>query len=296
MGFKLQFKPTKVGALLTLGTIGLISQSYFVAGAMFGLVSLHEIVGKPFLFLRWSFYSFLFRQIFRKKLMDAGDGREQKCFDFVKSKIEKSNLTGTERMQKILDAIDEFAMDESFLMNVGDEKGLILDEAVKNARPKVIVELGCYIGYSTIRMAKVSSNDCHIYTVEWSPLNAGVARQFFELAGVADKITVVEGSIGDGGKTVQALKSQYGLTEKVDFVFIDHSKDMYLPDLKTLMQEKLIHKGSVVVGDNILFPGVPDYKKFMEDEQGKLFKSKFHYTHVEYSMQRDLVLESTYMG
>jgi len=33
-------------------------------------------------------------------------------------------------------------------MNVGDEKGLILDKAVRDANPKVALELGCYCGHA----------------------------------------------------------------------------------------------------------------------------------------------------
>jgi predicted O-methyltransferase YrrM len=39
--------------------------------------------------------------------------------------------------------------------NVNEEKGKILDEVVIKQRPKVIIELGAYCGYSAIRMGRL---------------------------------------------------------------------------------------------------------------------------------------------
>jgi len=38
-------------------------------------------------------------------------------------------------------------------MNVGDEKGELLDAALRSAQPKRVLELGAYCGYSALRMA-----------------------------------------------------------------------------------------------------------------------------------------------
>src|ERR1700710_1456653 len=50
--------------------------------------------------------------------------------------------------------IDEFASTTSFLMNIGDEKGELLDEVVKQSAPKRAVELGAFCGYSGLRIAR----------------------------------------------------------------------------------------------------------------------------------------------
>jgi catechol O-methyltransferase len=44
----------------------------------------------------------------------------------------------------------------------------------------------------------------------------------------------------------------------VDFVFIDHAKEAYLPDLERVLERRWLHPGSVVVADNIKFPGAPE--------------------------------------
>ena len=53
---------------------------------------------------------------------------------------------------------------QQWLMNVGDRKGLILDEAIRTRQPKTVLELGIvsslflsssgtFLGYSSLRMA-----------------------------------------------------------------------------------------------------------------------------------------------
>jgi catechol O-methyltransferase len=48
-----------------------------------------------------------------------------------------------------------------------------------------------------------------------------------------------------------------------------------------------------VVADNILIPGSPKYRGFMNQQQGKLFDTLEHKTHGEYqTLVPDVVLES----
>ncbi|HEX5169691.1 MAG TPA: class I SAM-dependent methyltransferase, partial [Cyclobacteriaceae bacterium] len=148
------------------------------------------------------------------------------------------------------------------------------------------------------RMAQKLSNGGHLYSVEFSADNAALARRIIDHAGLSDRVTVVVGSLGDGGKTAEALQKDHGFNSgTVDFVFVDHAKDAYLPDLNLILQKEWLHNGSVVVADNIKFPGAPDYQAYMDDQEGKLWKTQSHKSYVEYqSMIPDIMLESTYMG
>ena len=57
--------------------------------------------------------------------------------------------------QAVLDAMDHFGRHDQFLMNVGDEKGLILDAAVRQSKAGRALELGCYCGYSAVRIGRL---------------------------------------------------------------------------------------------------------------------------------------------
>ena len=94
------------------------------------------------------------------------------------------------------------------------------------------------------------------------------------------------------------LRRTYGFAPGgLDFVFIDHDKAAYLPDLQRILDQNWLHRGSVVVADNVKFPGAPQYRAYLKQQEGKSWRTTEHKTHVEYqSLITDLVLESEYLG
>lgn len=239
-------------------------------------------------FLRWSFLRMALTA--KRQLLvhwQAGDGREEKLARYVLANARPGDPADAIR------AIDRFAYNEAFLINVGDEKGQILDAAVRRARPERILELGTYCGYSALRMV-AAAPDAQITSIEFNPANAQVARRIFAHAGVAARITVVVGTLGDGGTTIQALRETHGFGPgAVDFVFVDHAKDAYLPDLERIEAEGWLHPGSVVVADNVRFPGAPAYRAYLKRNEGRSWRTTEHPTHAEYqTLVKDLVLES----
>jgi catechol O-methyltransferase len=195
-------------------------------------------------------------------------------------------------------ALDQFAYKEKFLINVGDEKGALLDTAISKVTPKLALELGTYCGYGALRMARAIGPAGRLVSVEFAEANAQIARAIIEHAGVADRVTVVVGTIGDAGKTVAALEAEHGFGPgKLDLAFLDHDKDAYLSDLESILERGWLHRGSVVVADNIKFPGAPDYRAYMQEREGNEWRTIEHEAHVEYqTMIKDLVLESEYLA
>ncbi|MDQ3621432.1 MAG: class I SAM-dependent methyltransferase, partial [Verrucomicrobiota bacterium] len=190
-----------------------------------------------------------------------------------------------------------FCYGQSYMMNVGDEKGEILDAAIRRAAPRRLLELGTYCGYSALRTARAMPEGAHLTSLEFVAANAAIAGRILQHAGAADRVTVVHGTIGDGGGTVAVLESEHGFAPKsIDFVFMDHAKEAYLPDLKRILGAGWLHAGSVVVADNVKFPGAPDYREFMREHEGHDWRTTEHEAHVEYqTLIKDLVLESEYL-
>ncbi|MEV0465028.1 class I SAM-dependent methyltransferase [Nocardia tengchongensis] len=221
-----------------------------------------------------------------------GDGRETAVRDHVLATAEQGNP------ESVMAAIDTFARTRSNLVNVGDEKGLLLDAAVRKADPTLLLELGTYIGYSAVRTGRTMPEGARLVSVEFSAANAEVARDIIAHAGLADRVTVVVGTIGDGGETLRLLTEEHGITEgAVDFVFVDHDKSAYLADLKHILDAGWLHPGTIVVADNMRIPGAPDYLSYMRESEGKSWRTVEHDTHIEYqSFLKDRVLESEYLG
>ena len=220
-----------------------------------------------------------------------GDGREAAAVEYVLKNARAGDI------DDVLATIDKFAYEKSMLINVGDEKGLLLDAAVRRANPLLALELGTYVGYGALRIARAAPN-AKVYSVELAEANAINARQIWEHAGVADRVTCVVGIIADGGRTLDVLADAHGFASgALDFVFLDHDKDAYLSDLQSILDRGWLHAGSIVVADNVEVPGAPKYRDYMRRQQGKKWNTVEHNTHLEYqSLVSDLVLESELLG
>jgi catechol O-methyltransferase len=225
------------------------------------------------------------------KTGQIGDGREAAAVKYVLENARAGDI------DDVLATIDKFGYEESILINIGDEKGLILDAAVRSASPTVALELGTYVGYGALRIARSAPN-AKVYSVELAEANAANARQIWAHAGVADRVTCVVGTIGDDGRTLDRLASEYGFASgALDFVFLDHDKNVYLDDLQSITARGWLHPGSIAVADNVRVPGAPKYRAYMREQQGKQWNTVEHKAHLEYqSLVTDLVLVSEYLG
>jgi catechol O-methyltransferase len=218
----------------------------------------------------------------------VGDGREEAVRDYVLSNAKAGDLDDA------IARVDEFAYEESYLINVGDEKGEILDGVIERLSPTRLLELGTYCGYSALRTARAMRPDAHLTSIEFNADNAAIARAILEHAGVADRVTVVVGTLGDGGATADALEAEHGFgAGTLDYVFLDHAKEAYMPDLQLILERGWLHPGSIALADNVKFPGVPGYREYMSEQEGKLWRTSEHEAHAEYqTLFKDLVLES----
>ena len=241
--------------------------------------------------LRWSFWRIVAGAGNITTTGQIGDGREAAAVEYVL----KHSRAGA--IDDVLATIDRFAYEKSLLINVGDEKGALLDAAVRRADTKLALELGTYVGYGALRIARAAPG-AKVYSVELAEANAVNARQIWAHAGVADRVTCVVGTIGDGGHTLDALAGEHGFTVgALDFLFIDHDKKAYLADLQSILDRGWLHTGSIVVADNVRIPGVPKYREYMRQQQGKQFSTAEHRAYAEYqTMLTDLMLESEYLG
>jgi len=90
-------------------------------------------------FLRWSFWRMLIGAPHMLSKWQVGDGREQRLADFVARRARRGDP------EDVIRVIDEFGYNESFLINVGDEKGRILEQPRPPVPERVVREESAFL-------------------------------------------------------------------------------------------------------------------------------------------------------
>lgn len=137
-------------------------------------------------------------------------------------------------------------------MASGHVQGRFLKMLVEMIRPKNILEIGTYTGYSAICMAEGLENDGRLYTFEIDDELEDFTRKWIEGSPVGNKIIFNIGS---------ALEKVPSLGIKFDLVFIDGNKREYIDYYEMALSN--LNKGSWIIADNTLWDGHvidPSYK------------------------------------
>jgi predicted O-methyltransferase YrrM len=107
-------------------------------------------------------------------------------------------------------------------IQIRPEEGQILQFLVVLTGARRILEIGTLAGYSGIWLARGLPEGGKLTTIELDSTHARVAREHFKLAGVADRIELIE---GEAHRVLAGLAQQ----EPFDMAFIDADKESY-PD------------------------------------------------------------------
>ena len=126
----------------------------------------------------------------------------------------------------------------------GHIQGKLLELIVKMFRPKSILEIGTFTGYSALCMAAGLEEGATIDTCEVDDELEPLAQSFFDRSAHGHKITLHIGS---------ALEIAPTLGKQFDLVFIDGDKREYPAYYDMLMDKGLVHSGTVMLADNILW-------------------------------------------
>lgn len=159
-------------------------------------------------------------------------------------------------------------------MNVGEDKGRIVADLIAEVKPKVMVELGGYVGYSCILFGNAvrKAGGARYFSLERNPEFAAVIASLVDLAGLSDIVKVI---VGSSDVSIKRLH-EHGALTKIDLMFLDHYKPAYTTDLKLCEELKLITPGTVLAADNVIKPGNPPYLEYVRssvDEKKKAVKT-----------------------
>ncbi|RYP72296.1 hypothetical protein DL771_004270 [Monosporascus sp. 5C6A] len=187
------------------------------------------------------------------------DGREIALLHFVYNHPQVERMRGNPK--KVLEAIDEYARTQKYLMNIGPYKSRTVVDLIKREKPRVMVELGGYVGYSAIAFAAAlrAAGGKQYFSMEMNPEFGAVISMLVDLAGLRDIVTVVVGASSDSLRRLHAE----GKLGRIDLLFLDHYKPAYTMDLKLCEELGLVGPGSVYAADNVVKPGNPPYLEYV---------------------------------
>ena len=137
-------------------------------------------------------------------------------------------------------------------MASGHVQGRLLKLLVKMIRPKNILEIGTYTGYSAICMAEGLDDDGRLYTFEVDDELEDFTRRWIEGSPVSEKIVFTIGS---------ALERVPQMGVKFDLAFIDGNKREYIAYYEMALEH--LNEGGWILADNTLWDGHvidPTYK------------------------------------
>ncbi|MBA2606736.1 MAG: O-methyltransferase [Acidobacteriota bacterium] len=126
----------------------------------------------------------------------------------------------------------------------GFYQGRLLSIFSKMINPRRILEIGTYVGYSTLCLAEGLSEDGKIITLDIQPETNRVAKEFWAKSGLNDKI---ESHLGD------ALEIIPNINEIYDLIFIDADKPNYRNYFELVFPKLRI--GGFIIADNVLWSG-----------------------------------------
>jgi len=138
-------------------------------------------------------------------------------------------------------------------MASGHLQGRLLRMLVRMIRPKNILEVGTFSGYSAISMAEGLEENGHIYTFEINDEQDPFTRPWIEGSDVADKITFIIGN---------AVTEAPRLGIEFDMAFIDGNKRTYRECYEMVLS--VLRPGGFILADNTLWDGHvvdPDYSR-----------------------------------
>ena len=129
-------------------------------------------------------------------------------------------------------------------MICGKHQGRFLSIISKIIRPKKILEIGTFTGYSTLCLAEGLEKEGRIDTIDNNYELKKIQNYFFNLSKLEDQINQF---------TCDAIEILPKLKDKYDLIFLDADKKNYLNYLNLIVP--LLSKKGVLISDNVLWSG-----------------------------------------
>lgn len=145
-------------------------------------------------------------------------------------------------LQEIIDFTEKNHPEAQMLS--GHLQGKFLEMASHMIRPRRVLEIGTFTGFSALSLAKGLTPDGQVHTIELREEDAARARAFFDRFARPEQIIL---HVGNALDIVPRLKETW------DLVFIDADKPAYIEYFKLVLPH--LRKNGFIFADNIFFHG-----------------------------------------
>ena len=166
--------------------------------------------------------------------------------NFICEKLLNYCITNSSRESEILRELNRQTHIRTLnpRMICGKHQGRFLSMISKIIKPKKILEIGTFTGYSTLCLAEGLEKEGEIDTIDNNYELKKIQNYFFNLSKLQDKINQF---------TCDAIEILPKLKDKYDLIFLDADKKNYLNYLNLIVP--LLSKKGVLISDNVLWSG-----------------------------------------
>lgn len=177
--------------------------------------------------------------------------------DIVNNKIEDYIRKNSSKEPEILKDLNK----ETYLkvlnprMLSGHIQGRFLSIITKLIKPKKILEIGTYTGYSAICMAEGLIEKGIIHTIDINEELVSIQNKYFAKSKCNNSIIQ---HVGDARSIIKSIN------EKFDLVFLDADKENYIEYYELVIEK--VKKGGLIIADNVLWTGKVVEPKKDDDE------------------------------
>lgn len=183
-------------------------------------------------------------------------------FDIISTDIQNYCDNHTQPESEVLKSLTRhtFANVLQPRMLSGHFQGRLLSMLSGMIKPKYILEIGTYTGYSALCLAEGLQEGGRLITIDVNPEQEDTMHRFIAEAGMQQKIQFI---VGDAYNIIKTLP------HKFDLVFIDADKPNYLKYYEQAME--VLNPGGYIIADNVLWSGkVVDEKSLAKDKDTQL--------------------------
>lgn len=165
---------------------------------------------------------------------------------FISDELDDYVVQHTEKEPELLKALTRETYQKVLQprMLSGHYQGRVLSLLSKLIRPKTILELGTFTGYSALCLAEGLQKDGVIHTIDHNEELATLQRRYFDLSPFGSQIYQ---HTGDAIDIIPKMDLGF------DLVFIDADKENYINYFHQIIDK--LNPGGVILSDNVLWSG-----------------------------------------